>query len=421
MPDYRRKKHGFSDALSKKKPKKNNGNFSVKMQPSKIQKQDTAAIPKVIKGKKLTAKAKIRSLVIIGVVLVLIAGLMYLIFPAGITESLSDAFLSIGSGKYPISVLGTQIVSVESESNSYYVLTDSNVYNINNSGSVIDTYYHGFSDPVLKISNTRALIYGQGQNNFVVRRTKHTVFEKSTDNPIIAADVSNSGVFAVATLSNDYASTLYVYDKNGNNIYKWNCAKDIINSICLSQNGKKIAVSTVNSNVEKLSSKVHIFNFSDTDSESTFDYTDCTVYSLKSNSKGFFVITNQGYDFYNWKNKSKSENKSDFHISMFRCENSGAITVLNRESDYTDNIINYISPKGVKENEFSFKGNISDIRLLGSHIYIISEANVYIFDKTGKQLFSEKCDFDEKYLIVTGSQSVDMMSDNTIKKIKIKN
>ncbi len=419
MPDYKRKKkHSIFSSSPKPKVENKKKDFNIKMYSD--DEYNELKPPRVIKGKKITARVKRRSALTVIAVFLCVVGIAYLIFPAGIIETVSASFSSLGTGTYPLKINGTKILDLEEKGKGYYLSTDSSIYNFNNSGKMIDSFSHGYSQPVIRGTKTRLLVYGQGENSYFIRRGNENIIDEKTDYGILSGDISENGTYALATASDNFASSVSVCNKNGKQIFKWNCAKDLINSVALSDDGQKIAVSTVNSNVGKISSKVHIFSFKDSDAQNTFDYSEVAVYSLESFSDGFFAITDRGYDYYNWKGKNEETINTDFHISFFRTSKNGSVFVFNRESNKTDNTVHFVNSKGKKESEFSFKGNISDIRTMNSHIYIISESEISMFDKTGKKIFSAGCGFDQKFISVTGSQRVDALTDNVIESVRLK-
>ncbi|MCQ2455273.1 MAG: DUF5711 family protein [Clostridia bacterium] len=413
MPKYQKKKHSkLSVPLPKIKADKD---FEIV-----TSQQRKASNPRVIRGNKPKSNLKIKvflgavSLAIILLIITLFA------FPVGIIETFNNFSASIGSGEYPIKLSGTKIINAVDNDNYFYALTDLNLYTVSNSGKIINSVNHGYSNPVIKVSKTRVLIYDQGQNVFSVFTANKQILSKTLKKDILCSDISDSGVFAIATLSDSYASTVTVYSKKASPIFTWNCAKGTINAVSVSPNGKRIAVSTIAAVNGELSSKIYIFSVKKTDPQNTIEYENKSVYSLSSNSKGVFCVTNNGYDFFKWSNSKKIEEKTDFKVEFFRTSSYGAISVFNRENDRGDNKIRIIKNNGKKKNEFSFKGIISDIRQNGSHIFIISEGSCYIYNLKGKLVSSAKLQNDFHFIIPSSSRTANLISDNIIENNDIK-
>lgn len=427
LPEYNKKKHGFS--FSNRKKKKDfyyDDNYNQDdVKPKLIRRvkntknYDNTEAPRVINGKKKLKQVKYKIILFICAILILTYLILMMMFPVGVTEAVYNFFGTLGGGDYPIEICGSKTLDAVPSGNYYYLLTDLNLYKITNSGKVIDSYTHGFAKPVLKSSDTRSVIYDQGQKSYIVSTINKTVVMGKTDYGILCADISDSGVYAVATLSDAYSSCFSVYDKSGKSIFKWNCAKDMINSVCVSANGKTVAVSTINAVNGELNSKLYIFDVKNTNPEKTYEYNLKTVYSLESASKGFYAVTDSGYDYIDWSELNKSENPSDLKIDFFKSYTSGSVVVLNRTNNSSDNIIRALSNDGKVLCEFNFNGNISDIRIKKAHIYFISEGKVYIYDTNGKFVSSVKCDFDYRFIIPSSAHKANIISDNFIDDCKV--
>ncbi len=417
MPDYKKKK-SHKGSL-KNKITDNTNNIKMHRIRSSIKEQDEM-VPKVIRGKKLQTKFKIRVLFCIVSILLICFIVAHFLFPVGIFETLNNFISSAGSGKYPITVGEGTSIDVVSRDNYYYLLNQTNLVSISNSGKIISDRFHGYSNPCIKTSNTRAIIFDQGNESYSISTVKKELKSNTESSKIITANISDSGYYVIASYSDEYASKFTVYNKKFNAVFTWNCAKELINSVCISPNGKKIAVSTMNGNNGEISTKLYLFNINNTDPTNTFDYENESIYSVEANSKGVYVLSSKGYDFIRWSNGNKSENKSDYQVSGFRISDSGAIVILNRESDLRDNTIKYLSKKGESLFEFKFYGNINDIKLKNSHVYLLGDSNAYIYDVKGNLISSCECGYGAKFLAVTGTHSIDTVLDNSIQSFEIK-
>ena len=430
MPNYKkkkvsnklgRKKNNRINDIRSKKEQKNNDFFDINMSDSsrKEKKQDSI---KVVKGKKLERQRKFK--VFLTSVLLIFALCLILTFtlPVSLGENITNLTATFGMGDYPIEIYGTDVLDTNSKGLYYYVLTDTNLSAFSNSGKEIYTYSHGYEKPVLKTSQTRVLVFSQGGNSLEIYNLNKKINEYKANKPIITADICRNGSYAVATYSDSYATEVKVFDKNNKSIFAWNSAKDTVNALTLSPNGRHLILSTFNADDGNLNSKISIF---DTKSDSaapksSFEFNDNIVYNLSVSNRGFTVVTGDSISFVDWKSFGKIDYNTDRQVDRFRASKDGFVAVFNLESNKSDNIITVISPKGEKISSFEFNGIISDIRLLHGHIYCMSEAKIFLYDLDGTLLSTEDCGFDTVKLAVTGSQSVAVISDNEIKKIDFK-
>lgn len=433
MPDYKKKK--VSNKLSRKRSnrihdsrsKKEQINidfndYDVEMTDSiapKKKKQDSI---KVVKGKKLERQRKFKIFLVAVALIVVTYLILTFTLPVSVGENIENFTATFGTGDYPIEIYGTDVLDSHSKGLYYYVLTDTNLSAFSNSGKEIYTYSHGYENPVLKSSETRALIFSQGGNSLEIYNLSKKIKEYQPKNPIITADICRNGSYAVATYSDSYATSVKVFDKNNKVLFKWNSAKDTVNALTLSPNGRYLVVSTFNANDGNLNSKISVFDMKvDTATpKNTFEFKDNIVYLLSSFKKGFTVATTDSVNFIDWKTFSNIKFDTDMQLDMLRTSSDGAVAVFNLGSNKSDNVITVISPKGEKVSSFKFQGIISDIKFLHNHIYCMSEAKVYLYDQDGTLLSTEDCGFDTVKVAVTGSQSVAVISDSKIRKIDFK-
>lgn len=113
-----------------------------------------------------------------------------------------------------------------------------------------------------------------------MRSKKGTV---KSNNEIITAGISDSGVYAVVTRSDKYASVVTVYDKRNKRIYEWSSATDTVNNVAVSPNGQKNRSLAFSAASGKFTSKISVLEF---DSASP-KYTDVIDGSLVYTLDGF--------------------------------------------------------------------------------------------------------------------------------------
>ena len=376
---------------------------------------------KIVKGRKLEQQRKVKiGASAIGFIIILLI-IFELSLPIGINDSLENFFAKMGSGSYPIDSYGTTLNDVKTAKGYYYVLTDSKMTAYNSSGKEMVSFAHGYEKPVMKKSATRVLVFEQGGKNGAIFNLSGEKSKIKLENEIITANISRSGVYAVATKSEQYASAVSVYDINNTLIYEWYSAEDIVNNVAVSPNGKKIAVSTINAVGGEFVSKVIVLEFDSATPVYSKDYKGNVIYSIEtSHNSGFWCVFQNSVNFVKWSNFESKEYNTEYSLSRFVADSGGAVAVFNRSGDKTDSKIIYFSKTGIKKNEFDFSGEISDISVHGSHIYCISDNNVFLFSKKGEITRKTESKFGADKIFVINTYEVAVIGDNSIEKIKFK-
>lgn len=422
MAEYKRKRRGaFKSApkVNKKHLKGRVQNEEIKMRP-----QEEDYIPKkkmrVVPGKKLERKRRLK----IGAMAVALIAVIILIcelaIPAGIIETFSNWTAVIGGGSYPLNLESSNTVNAVSKGSYYYLLTNSSISAFSNSGKKIFSYSHGFENPVLKTSETRALVFEQGGTQALIFTLNDLESTVETKQKIKNAAIGDDGTYALVTTADNYAAQVSVYDKNDELQYEWFSSNDLVNNVAVAPSGKKIAVSTIKSNVGKYDSNVYVFEFDSATPKFQKTYEGTVVYTLDtSHGSGFSTLTSNKYDFVYWSDYETVSYSNEYSTSMFRASDNGIAIVYNRESDKTDNRIVVFSDDGELESELEFKGIITDFALRDGNIYCICDTKAYILDEKGEIMRSKDCGFGVIKICPTGQDTVAVITDNIIDEIKL--
>ena len=422
MPDYKRKHRSrFKTApkLNKKRIKKQESQ-DIKMTPQNSKSQPKTNM-RVVTGKKLEQKRRFKLFSKAFTVVLVILLFCQLLMPAGIIENASNFIAAFGGGSYPIELESNDTVNTVVKGNYYYILTDTKINAFSKEGKLIYSYAHGFENPVLKTSSTRALVFDQGSNNAMIFTLNNLKSNISIKEKIINANIAENGTYALVTTSQSYVAKVSVYKKNDQLIYEWFSSDDLVNNVAISPTGKKIAVTTLTSKTGQYSSKVLVLSFKSATPIYKKEYDNTLITAIdSSNSGGFSVITPECYNFISWSKFKIREYKNEYRATMFRSSKSGLIIVYNRKNDKTDNRIVVLSKKGKFKKEIKFKGIITDIALFSGQVYCISDTKAYIINEDGKALRSADCGFGVARMVVLGQNVIAAITDNEINKIKLK-
>lgn len=419
MSEYKRKK---VRKIHRRKPKKAiKYDNDIKMRSTKHHdnSDDNESI-KVVRGAKLRHKHFTKIVLITIATISIVCIVLSFLLPVSLYENLVNTFALLGNGSYPIDLSGSQVLNVVSNGSYYYILTDSSISAYSNAGKEIFSELHGYSSPMLSVSETRAVVYDQSGNSLSIFNLGGLIKTMETENSIVSASISRSGALAVVTHSDDYASALKVYDKSLNGQYQWNSSQDIITNAIISPNGKKVAVSTINTASGDFVSKLLILNFDSADPTFTLDIENKPILSLYNSGSGFSVITSDKYRCVNWSEYSTNEISSSGEINIVRRYGKYTLLLFNRANDRSDNTVVLVSNKGEKISEFKINSIISDIQYRGGRIYYISDTTVSILDKNGSLLKNGNCEYGCNRFAVIGSNSLAAVTDNEILRIDIK-
>lgn len=421
MPEYKRKKV-HTKRRKTVKPVIQKSAINIPMRRNLKEKTGASdnSVIRVVRGKKGERKKKLYILASCVLSLVLILVIMSIALPVSLFESMQNLVLSMGGGTFPLDLSGTAVVDCVPNDNYYYVLTDTNVMAFTNGGKRIFSYVHGFSSPIISTSQTRAIVFDQGKNTAIIYNLSGIVDTIQCKDEIIAADIAKNGEYALVTNSDSYASTVSVYNRKGKSLYSINLAKDMVNNIDIASSGKKIAISTINGQSGKVQSSIRIYDFESADPVFNLDLGEDTVYDIENSGRGFFVTTHNKMRYVRWSKPVVNEFDFDGEVSVIRHSNSGFLTVYNKTNDKSNNSVVLFANSGKKTSEFDIKSAIGDIRYSRGRVYTVGNNQISIFDKHGKLLRSDTCNFGAIKMAVVGSNAVCTINDNQIQKSIVK-
>lgn len=418
MPDYKRKKFKKTS-----KHKKSHSNYDNTITMTNKKQNNVGIVPeddiKVVRGKKYKRKQQTKILVYVVTFVCLLCIVLSAILPGGLYENVINYSSIIGHGSYPTGVSGGAVLNTVSNGSYYYVLTDTNITAYANSGKIVFDELHGFSNPILSVSSTRALVYDQGGKSVYIYNLSGKIYTLGTEKEIITASISQNGDFAVATHSDSYTSVATVYDNNFKEIFSWNSAKEIITGILVNPSGNKLAVSTLDVVSGQYNSKLLILGFDSADPLHTLELGNSLVLSINNTGKGISIICDDKYKFLHWSKFNSNELLISGEINSFRNSKNGIILTVNRANDRSDNTIILISKKGEKLSEFKINSAITDIQYNNGRVYSVSDTSVNIYDKNGNILRKGVCEYGTQKFAVISANSIATISDTEITKINI--
>lgn len=409
MADYKRKKVKRS-LFRKKNPKHTEKQNPVSKKQKSHNKEVTFDAPKeeikVIKGSKYRKQRQLKIFICAISFIVLFFLILSAVLPGGLYENTVNFFATIGQGTYPTSVSGSTILDVAENGSHYYVLSDTNITAYSSSGKIIIDELHGFSNPIISVAGTRALVFDQGGKSLYIYNLSGRIHQLDTEAEIINASISEDGQFAVSTHSNSHTSVVTVYDEDFEVIYTFNSAKEIVNNVLVNTDGDMLAVSTFDVISGQYISKVRIFEFDSAKELHTFDVGNSLVIKMGNTGDGISIITDEKYTYLDWSDFSTSSIGVDGEINSFKNNSEGVLLTVNRPNDRSDNTIFLISEDGEKVSNFKISDSITDIEYYDGRVYSLCNTTIKIYDKNGKILRSGACGFGTKNIVVTSSDSV---------------
>lgn len=183
-------------------------------------------------------------------------------------ENISDWFqarlvgMGVGDG-YPVSIPGGEteagnFLSVDKEA---VVVSNTALTAWNSTGKETLSVQHACSQPAVRQAGGRFLVYSIGGTGYQLETHTRSLIRENTEEKIITGALSADGRFALVTQSEDYASRLTVYLRDGSVQYEYDFSQSYITTVALNSSGTKGFAAGVSAKDGGLVSTLYVFDF----------------------------------------------------------------------------------------------------------------------------------------------------------------
>ena len=207
---------------------------------------------------------------------------------SGYSVSVDDAGFpyKIDTGENTVlSVVGNKIAVLSSS--SYTVIDSSSAEELINDE-------HRYANPILKTSGGYSVIFDQGSTSYRLDSQKENIYENSTEDEILCADVSDTGAVAVATALGNQKSRVQVFSKSFSEKMNYEIKGGYITSVAIDDRGKSVAFVVMSSENAEIKSTLYTMNINDAEPKAHIDYNGSAVLYIHFVSSALYVV---GSDF----------------------------------------------------------------------------------------------------------------------------
>ncbi len=354
-------------------------------------------------------------------IIVLPAVILTVLHPVGIFEYFSYLSRTSGQGDgYSIDITGGKPYYALSNDNTYLLVNDSSVNAYNLAGKIIFERPHSFSKPVVKFGDTRYILYGQGEKELSVNTVDETLYSLSFDGGVLCADISQSGVFAVATKTEGYDSSVAVFDKKNKKIYEWFSSDETINSVKLSKNGKNLAVATIKVEDGSFVSSLYVLEYNSANPISKRVYNDDVIYSLTTPSSNIFcVATSSTVSFLNFKKDTDTSFSDNYGVSLVKDYKGRTVVVRSLAENQEESLVQVYSPSAKQLLSFIVSTSVTDCSYKSGNLYLLDNSKIYKYNSKGKLVAEADIEFDSLYIEAISNNDVALIRNSVVEKCNL--
>ena len=343
---------------------------------------------KVVEGGLVLRLRRHRRLFILAALALIIAAAILigsLLVPAGLGEWMHNTVLTWGGGDgLPLTVGDDAVKGLTTRGSLSFVLTDSHLYGFTTAGKEVVAIQHGYLSPVLDVAQTRTMVYDRGNSSLRIDTLGRNAVSEKYEQSILTADLSDSGVFAVAFDDAEYASTVSVFDKAGSRppLLQLSYSGEDVTAVKLSPNGKTLATVTVRSEGGAFSSCLRLYKVSSGQKLCEETVSGSMAVTLAGFSDRVYMASPSGLMSLNWEGADR-RTYDVANVEYLTGEGGKYLCVAFDPSGGRQDTVLLLDRKGEEAARFTIEGDYRRLCVSDGRLYARYADRIDVYDFTG--------------------------------------
>lgn len=183
--------------------------------------------------------------------------------PSNVVDWVQNQVIGMGIGDgYPTKIAGSTVSvgNFKSVNKEAIFVSNTALTELNATAKEIISRQHSFSNPVMKVNGSRALVYNLGGKGYQLESQSKTLVKTNGQENILAGALAANGRFALVTQSNGYFGQLSAYTEDNKKKSDYWFSEYFPTAVALNKDGTKAAVTAVSAKDGGLTSAVYILN-----------------------------------------------------------------------------------------------------------------------------------------------------------------
>lgn len=300
-------------------------------------------------------------------------------------ELLGDESPELAKGEFPLRIeggMGYQLLSMDS---ALALLDDSKIHIYSEDGKLMNEAQHTYANPILRVSPSKALVYDVGGTMFRVESRYKTIYEKTADDVIYLAEISDKDYTAVVTRSDKYLSQLRIFNDKGDNIFSYFSYDGRITNIAFNKDSSGGVISILTADEGQLRSTFVCFDFKKKDPIWTSNSIPTLAMRIRINSNGTIsVIGDTLYALFDANGKMLDSYEYDNTVVDYASAGDVTAVVTENTALRKTELIEF-SP-GTEPVVTLLEGGANDVYISGDTVYVLSGDTILIFSPDGSAM-----------------------------------
>ena len=278
-----------------------------------------------------------------------------------------------------------------------------------------------FSNPVILTGEKYILVYGLSENTYAIYNTFSKLHTETFDYPIIAAALSDEGMYAIVTRTTEYRSVIYIYNKNFERVGAIYKDKYIVDVEFDSDGTKLLIASMYSSNGNYCTEIVNYTPYSDSASKTQSIENTMPIKTAYNKNGGYSVVSDSCILFYDGDYNLKKTFDFGTKIIPLTIEMTESYTTIT----YSENIVGedirvlVFDANGDEVVNASAAGLAKKTRTTENYVYILQNGSVCkVNNKDGSTVYYET-EKNAHEMLLAGEDLVIVGFSDHVSKLKI--
>ena len=337
-----------------------------------------------------------------------------------------DVLGNAGNG-YPVDIVGAEVAqgnfSVSQGRVAY--ASDTSFITLNSTGREIANIQLSYSQPFMKSAGNRYLTYALGGTGYQIQNFDSKLFSGEVDEEILTGDIASNGVYSIVTEGNGFLSTLYVFNKNNNRIYKYSFSEYYITSIALNSDGTGGVACGVTTHNGSIETGVYVLDFSKEDPVSLYEIHDDTVIDCKYLKSDRIALVGQTAAYIikigNENYITNSYEEKTIANYCFNPDTKSLAVALSKSGDGRSCVLRTINDNGETESEVNTERMVESLSIYKNVLAVLDGNTAYVYNTDGNLLHTCDTGTGSKKIVLTSTNEAYILSVNQVRFLDLAN
>jgi len=297
-------------------------------------------------------------------------------------------------------------------------ISDTNLVCYSNAGKEEWSAQLQISEPILKTAGNYILVAEKNATKVYLFNGKKLLWENSVENPIVAADVSETGDVVIISDKPHYKGVVSVINHNGDVVFQWNSGKYEVIDADISSSSRHLAVSMLNTD-SGADSKISFFKLDEKEAFSSSDFADCIVYDLEFSADMLNVFADNKIIGMNSSGKQAwTKEFENSTLYRYKVEDSGYKLCVFDNSNVAQ--MNVLTNRGGVKSDFMSQAFPDHVDISDGNLLYNDERTLVLSPLSGKNPKKYKCTRDIYNLLILDSEHLAAVYNSSVEFITVK-